>query len=117
MVAHHVWIRQIVLFGYLVDIYIIILHILVPIFIRQSVKESDLFVQGYFNDLWSYSLDENVWTWVSGKNIINDGGVYGLKGQESATAIPGSRYRSVLMMHDQKLWLFGGYNKEGKNFF
>lgn len=65
--------------------------------------------QGFYNDLWRYSVVDGTWTWVSG-NIGNSvQGVYGKIGTPSADNIPGARYRSHTWLDASgNLWLFGG---------
>ena len=62
------------------------------------------------NDLWSYSIDSQNWTWVSGSSSFNQPGEYGTKGVSSSTNYPGARYGSVSWFDslNQTLWLFGG---------
>ena len=63
--------------------------------------------QGFENDLWRYSNGE--WTWMSGSAVVNQLGVYGLRGMASATNIPGARQNSVSWIDPAgNLWLFGG---------
>jgi hypothetical protein len=59
---------------------------------------------------------QNQWTWVSGSNTINQAGIYGTKGIESAANIPGARFGSVKWTDAAgNLWLFGGsgYSSSG----
>src|SRR5208337_2703822 len=63
---------------------------------------------GELNDLWKF--DGSSWTWVSGANVINQNGIYGVEGVPSGTNCPGSRYASASWIDKQgALWLFGGY--------
>ena len=63
---------------------------------------------GYLNDLWKF--DGTNWTWVSGSDIIDQIGNYGIKGIPDATNIPGSRWGSISWIDSSgNLWLFGGY--------
>ena len=65
---------------------------------------------GYLNDLWRFNASSNEWTWVSGSDIINQSGVYGIKGTASANNNPGARRESVTWKDNAgTLWLFGGY--------
>jgi N-acetylneuraminic acid mutarotase len=64
---------------------------------------------GYLNDLWRFNSSSNEWTWVSGSDIINQSGVYGIKGTASANNNPGARRESVTWKDNSgTLWLFGG---------
>jgi hypothetical protein len=66
------------------------------------------------NDLWEFKAGQ--WTWVSGANVANQTGVYGVQGVGAATNVPGARWSSAAWS-DQKgnLWLFGGqgYDSSG----
>jgi len=65
---------------------------------------------GSLNDLWRFNASSNEWTWVSGSDIINQSGVYGIKGTASANNNPGARRESVTWKDNAgTLWLFGGY--------
>ncbi len=65
---------------------------------------------GMLNDLWKYNPNDNTWTWVSGQNIINESGIYGVKGVASVNNLPGARDRSTYWSDESgNLWLFGGY--------
>jgi N-acetylneuraminic acid mutarotase len=61
------------------------------------------------NDLWSYNLATNQWTWVSGSNTEGALGVYGVLGVASPNNVPGSRITGANWVDtDGKFWLFGG---------
>lgn len=47
--------------------------------------------RGNKNDLWSYDIASNNWTWESGTALNNDPGNYGTKGVAAATNVPPSR--------------------------
>ncbi len=67
-------------------------------------------VYGYLNDLWSYDIAANQWTWVSGSNSPDSTGVYGTQGVGSAGNVPGARLASVSWIDSTgHLLLFGGY--------
>ncbi len=62
------------------------------------------------NDLWEYDKSSGYWTWVSGSNIKQQSGVYGIKGVEDALNIPGARSYSISWIDtNNNLWLFGGF--------
>jgi len=67
---------------------------------------------GLLNDLWKYSNGE--WTWMSGSNLINQNGAYGVQGTPAPGNIPGAR-TSACRWIDAKgnLWLLGGYGIAG----
>jgi N-acetylneuraminic acid mutarotase len=66
--------------------------------------------QGNLNDLWEYSPQTGMWTWVSGSNIVNAQGVYGTQGAAAAPNVPGARHYALSTWTDAagNLWLFGG---------
>ena len=55
-------------------------------------------------------MNDSTWTWISGSNSIDSAGVYGQRGDASASYSPKSRenpgawYDSV----NKEYWLFGG---------
>ena len=59
------------------------------------------------NDLWSFNINTNKWTWVSGNETGNQYGIYESL-DESTLLIPGSRHSSISWIHNETLWLFGG---------
>jgi len=64
---------------------------------------------GDLNDLWKYDVQSNMWTWVSGSNLVNATGVYGTNEVFAATNQPGARYGATGWIgKDGNLWLFGG---------
>jgi N-acetylneuraminic acid mutarotase len=64
------------------------------------------------NDLWQYDPATNQWTWMSGSNKTNAGGVYGTQGVTAATNVPGARSNSAAWVDDSgDFWLFGGTGK------
>jgi N-acetylneuraminic acid mutarotase len=65
-------------------------------------------VLGELNDLWKF--DGSNWTWISGENIIDQSGIYGIKSIATGTSCPGSREGSASWTdREGSLWLFGGY--------
>ena len=65
--------------------------------------------QGDLNDLWKFSPTNGEWTWISGSNTANAGGVYGIVGASATTNIPRARDGSVSWTDSgNNLWLFGG---------
>lgn len=62
---------------------------------------------GYLNDMWTFN--GVYWTWISGSNLNNQIGYYGVKGVASASNVPGARSLARMWMDfDNKIWLFGG---------
>ena len=72
---------------------------------------------GRLNDLWRYNTSSGEWTWISGSDIANQEGTYGIKGTPAASNIPGARYGSTSWADvDGDFWLFGGsgFDKTGE---
>ena len=72
---------------------------------------------GRLNDLWRYNTSSGEWTWISGSDIANQEGTYGIKGTPAASNIPGARYVSTSWADvDGDFWLFGGsgFDKTGE---
>jgi hypothetical protein len=60
------------------------------------------------NDLWEFSGGQ--WTWVSGDNIANQNGTYGIQTLPAATNVPGSRWGAEGWTDaSNNLWFFGGW--------
>lgn len=73
----------------------------------EGYDASDTF--GFLNDLWEFSPANKEWTWVSGSNIANAGGVYGTQGTASTANVPSARWGAVSWTDSSgNLWLFGG---------
>jgi hypothetical protein len=64
---------------------------------------------GDLNDLWEYSIQNREWTWVSGSNLINQTGTYGILNTPGLNNVPGARDSAVGWIDASgNLWLFGG---------
>jgi N-acetylneuraminic acid mutarotase len=64
---------------------------------------------GLLNDIWKYDPDINQWAWISGAKLVNQVGVYGIKGAYSPEYYPGSRAGSAGWIDSyENVWLFGG---------
>jgi hypothetical protein len=62
---------------------------------------------GSLNDLWEYSNGE--WTWMSGSNVANQAGTYGIKGTPASSNVPGGRWNAASSTDmSGNFWLFGG---------
>ena len=62
---------------------------------------------GMLSDLWKYSAGQ--WTWVSGSNLVNRNGVYGMQGIPTSGNAPGARDSAISWTDSSgNLWLFGG---------
>jgi hypothetical protein len=65
--------------------------------------------RGRANDLWRFDPMTLEWTWISGTDIMNHGGVYGTKGVADAANVPISRQGAASWIDPTgKFWLFGG---------
>jgi gliding motility-associated-like protein len=73
---------------------------------KHAELESD---DGLLNDLWMYSPSTNQWTWISGKDKLNEKGEYGRIAEANAANVPGARAQaSGWTDNNGNLWLFGG---------
>ncbi len=64
---------------------------------------------GFLNDLWKYDIATNEWTWFSGSKRVNQGGIYGVKGNAAAANTPGARLGGVGWTDNVgRFYLFGG---------
>ncbi len=64
---------------------------------------------GELGDMWKYDPTTDVWTWMSGPNVRNQYGGYGIKGVASALNFPGTRHGSIVWKDkNDNFWLFGG---------
>lgn len=65
------------------------------------------------NDLWKYNIATNSWTWISGENIINQSGSYGVKGVTASSNMPGSRSNDISWTDGSgNFWLFSGFGSD-----
>ncbi len=63
----------------------------------------------YANDVWSYNLDIQEWTWITGSSSTNAPGVY-------ASNVPGARYQASYAKDSSgNIWMFGGYGIDGSS--
>ena len=70
--------------------------------------EDDFSNAGYLNDLWRF--DGNEWTWISGSNLRDQLGIYGIQGIPDANNVPGARQGAAAWIDsNDNLWLFGGF--------
>lgn len=62
---------------------------------------------GYLNDLWKYNAGQ--WTWISGSNLANPPGNYGVKGVAAPGNVPSPKIEATGWTDSSgNLWLFGG---------
>lgn len=65
--------------------------------------------EGNLNDLWKYNFITNQWSWISGKNTLNNLNVYGTQSLPGPNNNPGGRYNCVTWKGgNASFWLFGG---------
>jgi N-acetylneuraminic acid mutarotase len=66
------------------------------------------------NDLWKLDASTLTWTWVSGSNLVDQGGTYGTLGAAAAGNRPGGRQGPFGWLDASgNMWFFGGNGKEG----
>ena len=64
---------------------------------------------GNKNDLWSYNIATNNWTWEAGTSLDNDLGNFGAKGVAAATNVPPSRWSYTRWVDAaNNFYIFGG---------
>lgn len=73
------------------------------------VNNDLLFYSGYTspNDLWSYSISNNIWTWVAGDSNVTTS-VFGTQGAPSASNIPPSGWTYTKWKYKDKLYMTAG---------
>ena len=65
------------------------------------------------NDLWKYGAGE--WTWMSGSNMIDQIGTYGIQGIAAPDNVPGARFQATSWSDPGgNLWFFGGAGFDSK---
>ena len=67
----------------------------------------------YYNDMWRYDMNTNIWTWVAGTNMINDTGRYASTCVFDSVNIPEARTEQRSSVQDGcgNFWMFGGINQ------
>jgi len=64
-----------------------------------------------YSDLWKFDVNTLEWTWVSGSNLPNDYGYFGVQGIPSIINYPSARSETNISWVDSStnnLWCFGG---------
>lgn len=62
-----------------------------------------------FNDLWKYTPSADLWTWMSGSNLLSQKGIYGVQGTPGSNLTPGARRQAASWTDGAgSLYLFGG---------
>lgn len=73
---------------------------------------------GILSDLWIYDPTTNLWTWISGSDVVDQAGVHGTKGVPDPANSPGARYRAAYCVDPSGVfWLFGGSDWEYFRYF
>jgi hypothetical protein len=69
--------------------------------------------QADLNDLWSFNLSTQQWTWVNGSDSGNTVGIYGTINVAAPTNSPGGRVVPAGWIDaSDRIWLFGGYGRD-----
>lgn len=67
---------------------------------------------GSLNDLWEFNAGQ--WTWISGSNLVNQSGVYGVKGTSAPGNAPGGRSGAMNWVDPSgSFWIYGGRGVAG----
>ena len=76
-----------------------------------------IFDSVFYNELWRYQVNGDVWTKISGSGGDYPPGVYGQKGETTPGSIPGGRYNAAGWYDstNQEFWMFGGYGVDSVN--
>ncbi len=70
------------------------------------------FSNANYNDVWKYNPVTNNWTWVSGSNLVNDGGLYNLNCDPNVIDYPHYRIENQTVSTlgcSEVFWSFGGF--------
>ena len=72
---------------------------------------------GRLNDMWSFNMTTNIWSYESGNSgNVDDGGIYGTIGIEQAGVFPRARDRAKgVVLKSGKFAYFGGYGWNGSS--
>jgi N-acetylneuraminic acid mutarotase len=62
---------------------------------------------GAFNDLWSFDVSTNNWTWLKGSNTLDPVANFGSLGVSNSANVPGAKRNSSTWTYNGKLYLFG----------
>ena len=63
----------------------------------------------FSNDLWKFHPSTKQWTWMGGSALLNQPGVYGTLGTQSASNLPAGRLgASTWVDASGNFWMFGG---------
>jgi hypothetical protein len=67
------------------------------------------------NDLWKFNTATTQWVWMSGSNVPNKFGTYGIQGSTAPANVPGARDTAVAWTSadGKACWLLGGAGYDG----
>jgi N-acetylneuraminic acid mutarotase len=67
---------------------------------------------GLLNDLWTFNINTNQWTWIAGSKTVNPTGHYGTLGTANGQSnFPGGRQASMSWLDlAGNFWVFGGFD-------
>ncbi len=70
----------------------------------------DFFI-GAYNDVWKYHIATNMWTWMSGTNLMDDTGTANGKCNSNVSNVPAARYENRASAIDAcgNFWTMGGF--------
>jgi gliding motility-associated-like protein len=72
---------------------------------------------GTHNDLWTFNVITDMWTWVSGSDHVNSTGSYGTMGIGNVNNMIPSRGGDCMWVDASGiLWIWGGMNFKGKEY-
>lgn len=63
---------------------------------------------GDLNDLWSFDISTNNWTWLKGANTINPSANFGTIGVSNSNNLSAGKSYASTWTYNSKLYLFGG---------
>jgi hypothetical protein len=69
----------------------------------------DYVTRGILSDLWKYSPESDVWTWISGDTVVNQAAIHGTIGIATSSNTPGSKAAATSWKDiTGNFFLFGG---------
>lgn len=68
------------------------------------------------DDLWSYNMSSNNWTWLRGNRYKINSGIYGTQGVADAESKPGGRHFAATCTGNGKSYVFGGFGPDATQF-
>lgn len=68
-----------------------------------------IFLVYYLNDLWSYNLNSNEWTWIGGSSSAIGSPIQGTLLTENQSNTPGGRQLAAISATQDSLYIMGGF--------